>query len=97
MYYKLRQIQSLITLCYLISGYFSALHEACRNGNLDIVSYLISKGVDLEDKDLPEHYSPLSTAKHRNHTAIFELLHNAGAVPRKLDANIKRQNNCTLL
>ena len=51
----------------------------------------------MEGKGLPEYYSPLSTAKHRNHTEIFELLRNAGAVPRKLDANIKGQNNCILL
>jgi hypothetical protein len=63
------------------------------------VSYLISKGVDLEEKVLLDgSYLPLkNVAKHRNHTEILELLRNAGAVPRKLDTNIKGQNNCTLL
>ena len=90
-------LKSLITLCYLILGYFDALYEACEYGNLDIVSYLISKGVDMEGKGLPEYYSPLSLTKNRNHKEISELLLNAGAVPRKLNANIKGQNNCTLL
>ena len=63
------------------------------------MSYLISKGVDLEEKILiDDSYLPQNNvAKHKNHTEILELLRNAGAVPRKLDANIKGQNNCTLL
>ena len=89
--------QSLITSCYIILGYFSALHEACEHGNVDIVSYLISKGADLEEKDLPDYYAPLYTAQHYNHEKIVTLLLNAGAVPRKLDANIKKQNNCALM
>ena len=82
---------------YLILGYMSALAMACTNGNLDMVSYLISKGVDMEAKGLPECYTPLSLA--RNHREILELLRNAGAVrtdPR-YDSNIRRQNMCTLL
>ena len=84
--------QPLIKLCFLILGYFDALYEACDKGNLDIVSYLISKGVDIEGKGLPKYHSPLSVAKLRNHKEICELLRNAGA-----DTNIKEQNNCTLL
>ena len=68
---------------------------ACKNENLDIVSYLISKGVDMEGKGLPQYYSPLSIAKLYNRMEICELLRNAGVVPRKLDTNIKGQNNCT--
>ena len=90
-------LQPLLTSSYLILGYFSALHEACEHGNVDIVSYLISKGVDLEEKDLPDHYAPLYTAQHYNHEKIVTLLLNAGAVPRQLDASIKKQNNCTLM
>ena len=86
---------SLITLRYLILGYFSALATACEYGNLDIVSYLISKGVDLDGKGLPEYYVPIRIAQHVNHTEIFELLGNAGAVPRKLQ--YKGTKNCTLL
>ena len=70
---------------------------ACKNGNLDIVSYLISKGVDMEAKGLPECYTPLSLA--HNHREILELLRNAGAVRTytRYDSNIRRQNMCTLL
>jgi ankyrin repeat protein len=84
---------------YLILGYFSALYTACENGNLDIVSYLISKGVDMEGKGLHEHYTPLFVAQFRNHTEILELLRNAGAVQTKTRrySNIRRQNICTLL
>ena len=82
---------------YLILGYMSALAMACGNGNLDIVAYLISKGVDMEAKGLPEYYTPLSLA--HNHTEILELLRNAGAVrtDTRHDSNIRRQNMCTLL
>ena len=51
-------------ISYSILGYFSALYKASNVGNLDIVAYLISKGVNLEDKELHEIYSPLSVAKH---------------------------------
>ena len=51
----------------------------------------------MEGKGLPEYYSPLSIAKLHNPKEICELLRNAGVVPRKLDTNIKGQNNCTLL
>ena len=79
----------------------SALAMVCTNGNLDMVSYLISKGVDMEAKGLPECYTPLSLA--HNHREILELLRNAGAVRTKVrtytryDPNIRRQNMCTLL
>ena len=72
-------------------------------GNLDIVKYLISKGVDLDAKDLPDrldHLNPLVMAYHDNNDEIVELLRNAGADPRKLDDYIKwnpRKNNCTIL
>ena len=61
------------------------------------MSYLISKGVDLEGKDLPYYYAPLYVAQHYNHKNIVTLLLNAGAVPRELDAIVKKQNNCTLM
>ena len=51
----------------------------------------------MEGRGLPECYSPLYVAKVYNRKEICELLRNAGAVPRKLDTNIKGQNNCTLL
>ena len=65
-----------------------------------IVKYLISKGVDLDAKDLPgrlDHLNPLVMAYRDNNDEIVELLRNAGADPRKLDDYIKfnpRQNNC---
>ena len=72
------------------------LATACEYGNVDIVSYLISKGVDVEGKDLPEetpnrdYYAPLFLAQHGKHKKIVQLLLNAGAVPRKMETNIKR-------
>ena len=51
----------------------------------------------MEGKGLPECYLPLSVAKFRHYTEIFELLRNAGAVPRRQDTNIKGQTKCTLL
>ena len=57
-------------------------------GNVDIVKYLISKGVDLDGKGLPDRLdilNPLVVAYHRNHKIIVKLLRNAGADPRKLD------------
>ena len=68
----------------------SVLATACESGNLDIVSYLISKGVDLEGKGLPaetphrECYGPLFLAQHGNHKKIVKLLQDAGAVPTRL-------------
>ena len=64
-------------------------------GNVDIVKYLISKGVDLDAKGSPDHLplvNPLVRAYHGNHTKIVELLRNAGADPRKLDDYIKDYN-----
>ena len=51
----------------------------------------------MEGKGLPECYLPLSVAKFRNNKEIFELLRNAGAVPRRLDTNLKGKTKCTLL
>ena len=59
----------------------SVLATACEYGNLDIVSYLISKGVDVEGKDC---YGPLFLAQHGNHKKIVKLLQDAGAVPTRL-------------
>ena len=70
------------------------LATACEYGNVDIVSYLISKGVDVEGKDLPaetprrEYYAPLFLAQHGKHNEIVQLLQNAGAVQRKIETNI---------
>ena len=64
-------------------------------GNVDIVKYLISKGVDLDGKGLPDRLdilNPLVVAYHRNHKKIVELLCNAEADPRKLDDFIKDYN-----
>ena len=64
-------------------------------GNVDIVKYLISKGVDLDAKDSPDHLdllNPLVVAYHRNHKTIVELLRKAGADPRKLDDFIRHYN-----
>ena len=67
------------------------------------MSYLISKGVDLDAKGLPDrldHLNPLVMAYHAwlngyghgNHKIIVELLRNAGADPSKLDDYIKDLN-----
>ena len=64
-------------------------------GNVAIVKYLISKGVDLDAKGSPDRLdflNPLVAAYHRNHKTIVELLCNAGADPRKLDDYIKDYN-----
>ena len=64
-------------------------------GNVDIVKYLICKGVDLDGRDSPDYLdilNPLVVAYHRNHKKIVELLRNAGADPRKLDDCIKEYN-----
>ena len=85
---------------FLILGPQSVLQRAIDMGNMDIVKYLISKGVDLDAKGLPDrldHLNPMVMAYRDNNQEIVELLRNAGADPRKLDDYIKfnpQQNNC---
>ena len=76
----------------------------CDYGHLEMVSYLISKGVNLDAKDLLvhlNHLNPLVSAYLGNHNEIVKLLRIAGADPKILEDYISipkhRQSNCTLM
>ena len=82
---------------FLILGCVSALQLACADGYSEIVSYLISKGVDLDAKGLPDslnNLNPLVWAYRENHKEIVKLLCNAGADQKILEDYIKEKKHC---
>ncbi|CAC5393883.1 unnamed protein product [Mytilus coruscus] len=59
-------------------GNFTALHDMCHDGNLELTNLLIQQGLPVNE----ENYlglTPLHLASHEGHTSIVELLLNHGA------------------
>jgi len=67
-----------------ISGGNTPLHYAAMNGDIDIVSYLLEHGADIEETG-PNGWTPLETIAtvpfHANHPKIIAALEAKGAVP----------------
>ena len=59
-------------------GGVSPLMEACLNGNLELVNFLLENGVDSSAKTKDEK-SPLTFAKEKNHGKVVEALKRHGA------------------
>ena len=60
------------------NGGKTPLHYACEFGHLLIVEYLISKGADIEAKDI-YYWTPLHFACKEDHLEIVEYLISKGA------------------
>jgi len=56
----------------------TALHQACRRPNVDVVDALIRAGSDVNVKD-DKGYTPLYLAHHNNHAEVAKRLYAAGA------------------
>ena len=54
------------------------LHWASSNGNLDIVKFLLSKGVDMEAED-SDYATALEWASYKGHVLVVEALLDKGA------------------
>ncbi|KAJ3763058.1 ankyrin repeat-containing domain protein [Lentinula raphanica] len=52
---------------------YTSLHLACDRGSVDIVRFLVSKGVDTSIKD-PDGMTPLELAQTAGHAEIVQLL-----------------------
>ena len=59
---------------------------ASRNGHLDIVEFLLSKGVDMETEGSDANLTPLMMASGKGHVPIINSLLDKGA-------NINHQND----
>lgn len=59
-----------------IKGYFgyTALHEACRKNNIDIVNILIKNGADVNIKSGRYGFMPLYLACENNYEEIIDIL-----------------------
>ncbi|MBM3610480.1 MAG: hypothetical protein FJX18_03005 [Alphaproteobacteria bacterium] len=62
----------------------SALHEAARGGNIDVVKKLVEKGADLNIKDV-DGRTPLYWASERGHPEVVLFLIEKGADPTITD------------
>lgn len=64
-----------------IKGHFgyTALHEACRKNNIDIVNILIKNGADLNIKSGRHGFMPLYLACENNYEEIIDILIKNGA------------------
>ncbi|UKJ89096.2 ankyrin repeat containing protein [Theileria orientalis] len=56
----------------------SAIHYACTSGNVDLVSYLITRDVEIDKKDV-KGWTPLFISVVKNYVDIVELLLDCGA------------------
>ena len=70
------------------------LHEACINGHFQIVEYLLSKGADIEAKDM-YGYTPLLLAVINNHANIAAHLIINGANKNAVDNEGRSSINLT--
>ena len=50
------------------------IHEACIQGQLSALAYLLSKGVDKNDTQNKYRFSPLMYAAHHGHLEIVQTL-----------------------
>ncbi|XP_067648872.1 ankyrin repeat domain-containing protein 50-like [Haliotis asinina] len=68
----------------------SPLHEACRKGDLNRVSHILSQGlVDINCRDEKHGRTPLMVAAHGGHCRIFDFLINKGAKKSDVDNDCK--------
>ena len=58
---------------YSTDGY-NLLHYAALNDNLEIIKYLIKKGIDPNSKSLKENYTPLKLFKNNNIKKEFKKI-----------------------
>lgn len=70
----------------LDSAGYTALHYACRAGHLEIVSYLISSGADVNKPTRANLSTPLHKAALAGRSACVHYLLGHGANPNPKDA-----------
>lgn len=66
-------IEAGVSISGIPSTGFLPLHEACRIGDLDLVTLILVKGADIQAVD-GEGLHPLHHASQNDHTRIIELL-----------------------